>query len=302
LEFYVRIVREGRTPYWPWFIAGVLGLAGIVVFIKRKLRERVTGMGRLDISESDIIVLNGASNVSLPWTVFGQCLESPNLFVLVDRAKSTLIIVPKRAFPSESWQTWFREQTKLRVNSAEPIAASTTSTILPVKANQLLLKFQFGFRDYVVRMLVSWRLRGIFAGMILFMGIICIIQAINPPPDAVNSAAKVFFVFALPMLTGLFPFVALLISLITWLTHRKHHGPQQVALSDESVAFSGPDGTGTVAWSGFKFYKETCWCFILWRGSLSLMLPKRALVSSEEMRRCREFLARNLQRSRWFVG
>jgi len=302
LDLYFRMLKDIRLAYWPWIIGGVLGLAGIVFFIKRKLLDRISGTARLDVSETDITVLNAASNVSIPWSAFMQCIESPNLFVLVDRPKTTLIIVPKRAFPSESWQTWFREQTKLRVSSTEPVPTSSTAPTLLAGTNRLLLNFRFGFWDYVVRILASWRVRGLFVGIALLMGVTTIMLAINPPPDAVNSASKVFFVFELPFLLALFPFIILFVSFYTWVTHRKHYGPQDIVLSEESVAFSGRDGAGKLQWSAFRFFKETRWCFILWRGSLSLMLPKRALASREEIIRCRELLALHLKRSTWFLG
>ena len=96
--------------------------------------------------------------------------------------------------------------------------------------------------------------------------------------------------------------IILIFSALTWRLQAQYLGPQEIALSEESVAFAGTDGSGTVPWTRFKHYKETPWSFIVWRGSLWMMFPKRAFTSWEDLSRCRDLLERHLRRSRWFLG
>ena len=70
------------------------------------------------------------------------------------------------------------------------------------------------------------------------------------------------------------------------------------------MAFSGPDGSGTLAWSVYDRFKETRWNFILWnsRTSAWTIFPKRAFASEGDLDRCRDLLSENLRRSRWYFG
>jgi hypothetical protein len=138
--------------------------------------------------------------------------------------------------------------------------------------------------------------------MILLMSAVCIVQAIHPDPTAVNSPSKVFFVFMLPISLGIMPVVILVNSFLAWRSQAKYHGLQEAAVSQELIAFTGVDGRGTVAWTRYKFYKETPWSFIVWQGFDSMMFPKRAFSSREDLHRFRDLLGQRLQRSRWFFG
>src|SRR5258708_689260 len=72
-----------------------------------------------------------------------------------------LLIFPKRVFPSESWQSWFRAQANKRPDpkaSARPELSVTTQTIF---ATDIRFSFRLGFRDYLDRTLASWRTWGI---------------------------------------------------------------------------------------------------------------------------------------------
>jgi hypothetical protein len=124
----------------------------------------------------------------------------------------------------------------------------------------------------------------------------------HPPPDAVNSATKVFFVFVVPFFLVSVTMIISIFSIHGWRSHAKYNGPQKIAVSEASVDFANADGSGTVPWTSFKQYKETLWSFIIWRGSHWIMFPKRAFASRDDLSRCRELLDRHLQRSRWFLG
>jgi len=98
--------------------------------------------------------------------------------------------------------------------------------------------------------------------------------------------------------------VATLISSIyTWRVHVKFLIPQQMAFSEESIAFAGSDGSGNLPWEAYTRYKETRWSFILWgRDQAWLLLPKRSFASTDDLVRLRALLGRQLRQSRWFFG
>jgi hypothetical protein len=296
--------REIPEAYRALLIGAVVGGSYLFVVYRRKRRKAAAlPTTKLEISEEAFSVLGPhSSRVAIPWSAFSECVESHDLFVLVDRPKSSFFVVPKRAFPSESWLTWFREQAtsgpiQTRPSSSEPAALAPSTA-----AGRIRLSFRLGFRDYVDRTVASWLTRGICLVVAGALVGISLYAAAHPPPRAVNSNTKVFFMFVCPFYLVLVTMVVLMSSIRGWLAHRKYTGLQQVALSDVSVEFAGADGTGAVPWTSFKHYKETLWSFILWRGPIWMLLPKRAFASEDDLCRCRELLDRHLQRSGWFVG
>ena len=292
-------------------LAVVVGGSVLFVIWKRKFRKTVPQTVQLEISESDFMILAADSRVALPWSTFSECVESPDLFVLSDRSKRSLIIVPKRAFPDKSSQVWFRDQATSATHQATPtrselpVPAPATSVPVPApatSANRVALTVRPRFRDYLACTLASWRTRGIclFVGG-LVVGV-SLYAAANPPPNAVNSPAKVFILFVVPFILICVTMIVMLSSVHSWRLHVKYGGPEDIALSDESVVFSGANGSGVLPWTRFDHYKETPWHFILWRGSNWMMLPKRAFSSWDELNRCRDLLDHRLKHSRWFVG
>jgi len=96
--------------------------------------------------------------------------------------------------------------------------------------------------------------------------------------------------------------IILIFSFHAWRAHVKYSVLQEIALSEEYIAFAGADASGTLPWTTFMYYKETWWSFILWRGSFWMVFPKRAFTSWDDLSRCRELLDRHLRQSRWFRG
>jgi hypothetical protein len=94
----------------------------------------------------------------------------------------------------------------------------------------------------------------------------------------------------------------MLSSVRSWRFHVNYVGPQTITLSEQSVAYSGMDGSAILPWTSFKYYKETRWLFILWRGSHWIVMPKRSFTSTDELSWCRELLDQHLEQSRWFLG
>jgi YcxB-like protein len=195
LGFYFRFPEIPAT-YRALIIVAVLACSVLYVFYKRMFRKTDPAPIKVEISEMNFSILAPASKVTVPWSAFSQCLESPDLFVLLDRPKRTLVVVPKRAFPNESSQTWFREQATNGVTTPQsceaPILAPFTA------ADKVTFTVHLRFRNYLDRALASWLtwgfvlvVGGLMTGMTLY-------SAAHPPPDAVNSSTKVFFMFVLP--------------------------------------------------------------------------------------------------------
>ena len=246
-------------------LAVVVGGSVLFVIWKRKFRKTVPQTIQLEISESDFTILAADSRVALPWSAFSECLESPDLFVLSDRSKRSLIVVPKRAFPDENSQVWFRDQATSATHQATPARGELPVPAPSTSANRVALTVRPRYRDYLACTLASWRTRGIclFVGGLVVS--VSLYAAANPPPNAVNSPAKVFILFIVPFFLIFTTIIVIVFSVHSWFLHVKYGGPEDVALSDESVIFSGANGSGVLPWTRFDHYKETPWHFILWR-------------------------------------
>jgi len=298
LDFYFEILRNLALPYQVLSIIAVFGLATLIVLLRKKFRgepKRAT----VEVTSEEISISSPNSLVRLPWSAFCNCLESPELFVLLDRPKRTVIVLPKRAFPSESWQNWFRQQAE-RLSVPFEAASEPPAMSQPRAGRQVTLRVELKLSDYLDRMLASWRIRAIWlavAGVIVGPDVY---SMFNPPPEYVNSPAKVLFVFALPFLLVLIPVVLFIAAFLSWRSERKLLLSRELSLSEEAFLFTGKDGSGSLQWSTYECYKETPWSFIIWRGSNWLMLPKRAFLSANDKDYCRDLLQKHLRRSQWF--
>src|SRR5205807_2419088 len=94
LAFYFQVLRELPPGYRPLVLLGVVALSGFFFYSSRKSR---TGRAatKIEASDTDFTVLSADSKVTMPWSSFSDCLESPALFVLVDRSKTMLFVVPR---------------------------------------------------------------------------------------------------------------------------------------------------------------------------------------------------------------
>jgi hypothetical protein len=294
--------REIPEGYRALILAALIGCSYLFVVFKRKWSKADRRPTKLDIVETGLTILGPSSLVTLPWSAFRECLESADLFVLVDRPMQTLFVIPKRAFPSETWQTWFREQANNGARLPTPIGNEPPSPTPSMADCQVKLTFKLGLRDYFDRTLASCITWGICLGLAGLLVGTSLYSAANPPPNPVNSNTKVFFMFVCPFYLVCVTMVIVIFSVHGWLNHAKYNSTQEVGLSEASLEFAGTDGSGTIAWTTFKHYKETLWSFIIWRGSQWAMLPKRAFASWDDINKCRELLDCHLQRSRWFRG
>jgi hypothetical protein len=308
LVLYFRVQHEVASAYRPYVYAAlfVFWLVAWVRIRRRRSRASAPAGIRLAVSDDGLSIRGPGSEVHIPWSGFSRLLESPELFVLVDRPRTTLLVIPKRAFSSESWQDWFHTLATNGLNLADrpPAEAPPSSDMASTGGQPVNLRFRLRFRDYLDLTLASWFTRGFLAGMTTLMIGSFLYAASNPPPNAVFSGTQVFFMFALPFLLVMNLVLISVASVRAWWVHSRKAVPQELSLSPESIAFSNRDGSGNLPWSVYQYFKETRCSFILWnsRTSAWMMFPKRAFRSQEDMYKFIVLLSRHLQPSRWFFG
>jgi hypothetical protein len=218
-------------------------------------------------------------------------------------AKTVIIILPKRAFPDENWQNWFRERANNRPPPALQPAIDAPVATLALSSDRITLSFQMNYWDYLDRTLASWFTWGAILAVAGLIGGTTLYSMVFPPPDALPITGGFFVALLLPLL--IFPVgLILMFSIFPWRAHAKHLGAEQVSLAEGSITFAGRDGTSNVDWASFTCYKETRRSFILWGPvrAFWVLFPKRALASADEVERCRALLSRHLRQSRWFIG
>src|SRR5262249_16316891 len=149
----------------------------------RKARKTVPATAKLEISETELAIVGPASRVAAPWSAFSQCLESPELFVLLDRPKKVIFVIPKRAFSDEKSQIWFREQVDSGLN-LPPVQTYEPPLLRPsAQGDRITFTVQLRYRDFVDVTLASW-----FTWAVILVWAALIIAATfaqdaNPPPN-----------------------------------------------------------------------------------------------------------------------
>lgn len=296
---YFRFTHEIQPNDRPWFIALVVIVYVFFLIFKRMTRRKTGRSVRLEISERELVFNGENGHTSMLWSAFSQCLESPNLFVLVDRPKAIVYAVPKRVFPDEAAQDLFRTH----ANQPQSVAPTTEDeTLLPGRfaaADGISFTFQLKYRDYLNRFLTSWRTKG------LLIGIFALITAINifstPPPDAVVPPLKVYLLMISAM-TPMLVVMMFVLAFFSWRGEKKYLVAQQIVLRNEGIEFANRDSSGRLPWSTYKYYLENRWSFFLWNpiGSVWFMLPKREFPTQSDVTQFRIILQTNLKLSRWF--
>ncbi|HWY76128.1 MAG TPA: YcxB family protein [Verrucomicrobiae bacterium] len=299
---YFEVLNDMPRRFRPYAMIGFFALVGFVFWRQRRGAKRPRGANVLEVSTSEVALVVGAVRVTTPWTAFSDCLESPTLFVLVDRLKSSLLVVPKRAFPDERSQNWFRV---LAMDRQTPARAPSVHELIPSSGTKsaITLTIRLGHRDYLDRTLASCETWAMVAALwCLFIGV-SIYASLHPPPHPVYTSTQVFFMFMLPFMMVMSVFVVVLASFYKWRSHAKYLTPQELGLSEESIHVASQDGSATLPWTAYQCFKETGRSFILWnRRNVWLLLPKRALAPGDNVERCRFLLTRHLRQSRWFFG
>ncbi len=299
VAYAVRFKREITPHDRPWFI-GICVVAFVAVLVFKWIaRHKAPADVRLQISEREVIIGAGDGRTVIEWPGFSQCLESRNVFVLVNRSRTLLFTIPKRAFPDEAAREWFRSQTsqldRVPPNPpAEPLVSGRFVT-----GNGIAVMQRLNFWDYLNRNFTSWRLKGIFL-LVLALATVPILLS-KPPSDAVNPPWKIFAIMV-AILLGVMALVLVFISFYFWFLERKHLPPQQVVFNEAGIDFASHDSHGRLPWSTYTYYLENRWSFFVWRpqGSLWLLLPKRDFACPSDLAQFRALLESKLKRSRWF--
>jgi hypothetical protein len=297
---YLRFKAEIAVKDRPWFIGLVIVVFVALQVFKRMTRQKSGDSVRLDVSAEELVFHGSNGRTAMTWGAFSQCLESPALFVLLDRPKRVLYAVPKRAFPDEPSLNWFRGLANQPPGGAE-FSGSDGSAPGRFAGQGITLTVQLQYRDYLTRMLTSWRSKGTALGIFAFIIGTVLYSAAHPVPDAVNSPATVFLIMV-AILTPMLFVMFFVITFIWWHSEKKHLTPKQVALTGEGIELVDRDGRNLFVWTAYKHYLENRWAFFVWnpRGSLWLMFPKRAFASPLDLEGCRDLLRTNLKPSRWF--
>lgn len=300
VTFYFRVREEVPPAYQAYAYAAIVVLVVAVYAWVRRVRHTAPGTCQLDVTGEGIAILGPASRVTMPWTAFCECLESPALFVLIDRPKAMMVVVPKRAFPDDAARDWFRAVAY--DGRRQPVVAHAPSPVPTGGAGseRLTISLQLGFRDYVDLARASWRTWAVFwlvAALIVGTGLYGLA---HPPPDAVVSGTLVFFVMTVPFLLVMLPVAVYGAAYMNWRSHRQYLKPVTIILDDDGIEFAGADAAGRVPWNAYAHYKETGRSFIMWKGVAWQMLPKRVFTCLADQRRCRALLAAHLRESRWF--
>jgi hypothetical protein len=305
LALYFRVQREVSAPYRPYVYAAAFRVFLFAwTWIRRRSRSSVPTGTSVDVSDDGLSVRGTDADVRMPWSAFSRLLESPDLFALVDRPKTTLLVIPRRAFPDESWQEWFRTLATNRLSLADWPPAETPALPSSTSGDSVHLRVELRFRDDLDRTLASSLTWAFVIGFTALMIGAALFAVANPPPNAVFTGPQIFVIFVLPSLLVMAAFLILVISVHSWWTYSRTAVPQELSLPPDSIGFSGPDGDGTRPWSLYNRFKETRRSFVLWnaRTSAWAQLPKRAFRSEDDVQRCRDLLSRHLQPSRWFFG
>jgi hypothetical protein len=300
LALWMFVVRQLPAKYRAAAVAA-FALIWIIIY----LRQRGTVLADspkavVELSEDGVRVVGSAAGATMAWSHFANVYESSDLFVLTDRSKSAMLVLPKRAFPDAGSQDWFRART-LDVGSAADRATAASSQRPPASGEVVRLRFRYRFRDFLDRVLATWFVRVMMIGFACMMLGIFAHAALHPPPNAVYSPARVFLFFGLPFLVLIVAMVPLVVATREWLAGRRVE-EIDVALREEGVTLSAMDSTATVGWEVYGRFKETPRSFIIWQpgGGGWLLLPKR-LLADDQAARCRELLASRCTRSTWLI-
>jgi uncharacterized membrane protein SirB2 len=284
------------------FAATLAAIAVFVVWKYQARRRKPTAPTKLEITEDGVKILAGHTQFSSAWSAFSDFFESPAVFVLVDKPKATLLVVPKRVFPSESWQTWFCNLANARPMPMAPEQPAALRMAAPARSGGITLRFRLGFRDYLDRATASWFTWSMVLAVAVGAATLTIYCGAHPPPHAVYSTLQVYFYFVLPFTLVMTAMIVLIATIKPWRSHAKHLVPQEVTLSEETIAITAAGTEGVVPWNTFKYFKETSRSFIIWRSwrSAWVLLPKRAFESERSVEECRTLLMHRLRPSHWF--
>jgi hypothetical protein len=276
---------------------GFFAFAVALVAFHKKFRKFVPRKSVMEISERDLTASVPGSRVVMPWSAFGKCLESPDLFVLVDRPGRTLLVFPKRAFPDDGSLAWFRERIGAAPAADEP--AVPEPIVFP---GGVTILQRLTFRDHFAVTVTSLRTLAMCSVVGILLFIVAHSLKNHRPEYADATRAAALYGFTLLLFLVVSALVVMAFAAWSWRSYAKAPGPQTISFADEALAISGPDGSATLPWATYEHCLESRWHFILWRGEQWLLLPKREFASDDELSRFRGLLASHLKPAPWFTG
>lgn len=284
-----------------------IGVVLVYIIISKRSKSPVSSVDdpllEVQISESHLAVIDNTGQSVSPWSAFSEFVETEKLFLLLDRARTIVFMLPKRAFPDESALSWFREhinQWRLQTVPVESMEENAECK----HGEGVQVKYTWKFRDSWFRTMAScftWVMLCLIIGAQILAWVFV---AREPSPKAVYSSTETFWMFMVPMWLFMIPFILFLSTFYNWIALRKYLSAREVTISEDGLICSDADGRGETSWSDDLRYKETRWCFLLWKpGNLFwLLIPKRAFLTASDLITCREMLARKVKYSRWFTG
>ena len=295
--------RDFELPARLCLLAGFAALFVVLHFVRRRSKRKpASPPSRVEASETDLTFVSDGARVSMPWSGFARTAETPRLFVLIDRPKLTLVVVPKRTFPDSEALEWFRSQaTRRQGSSGSPVDAASRARA-PGSPGQVSVVFRLGYSDFLNRNASSWRTRTLFLPVLVVpVGILLLLGTWKPFAGVADVPAS-RMVAAMLGFFGLLVAVILLRTLLEWLSERRHHGLRRIVVSSDEIRCDDDLEHGAISWSALANYMENRWAFFIWdaRRLSWQMIPKRAFASVADLDRCRDLLSRRLRPSRWF--
>jgi len=254
------------------------------------------------LSETGIRMTTSNSVREMPYSTFAACLESADMFVLLDQRRTIPTLVPKRIFPNEESRNWFRARIGKLERPERPMEMLKSNEMQQSAAKTIKVTVSLGLRDYFDRALITWRVWGVVLGLTLLFAIQSLYSALFPSPQAVHSASTVFFVYEIPFLFALSALSILVATLAGWFQRLKNPVTEILILSEQGLTASSFKGKAAIHWGHFNGYLETRWSFVLWRGTAWVMIPKRCFISANDLANCRSLLSRNVRKSWRFFG
>lgn len=287
-----------RASQFPWGLLITPILYVVVLWIirwrakKNEIPEDATEIV-VELSIHGLRFVNTPSLAVLHWQGFSELLESKRLIVLVAQGRQNLVILAKRAFPSEDCIQWLREQPLGTSACAQGIAA-------PGRRGEIVARFRLGFFSSVDRTLAAWFTRLFPLFMFALVGLAQIWTALNPPPNANKSGLEVFLFSAL-LISVLTPFFVTVFVIRNWMQARPTNVDTEVRFRDSGFTCHSALAEFTLTWSQLARYKETCWHFFIWDRptTMCLQVPKAAFASPADVDVVRGLLAQHLESSTW---
>jgi hypothetical protein len=302
LLIYFRFRGQASPTTMALVIGSAIALLAWFQFGLRSSRRTEPATTRLEVSERELIFTTQNGRSVLLWSAFAQCLESPRLFVLLDRPQGALFVIPKRAFPDAAGQHWFRTLANQTHQAPPTIASAAAPVPLPPVAGGIPLRFELTLGDYIWRLVYSGRVK-LVGALLLVVTIASSVQVLFRADAQPVRERLAPLAINISIMIGLVVVVVLMfVPLLWWVLERKQRVVQQLVISDAGIDFATSEMGGLVAWSTYDRYLENGWGFIIWnrqRGDW-YGLPKRVFASPADLARCRELLQTHLKRSRWF--